>query len=91
MAVTIEATQCTCLLFEQERPPPLITQLPTRPRSDSQEDAPQSVIHVPAGFKDFKEGHSNQASPNNDRAGPGIHSPATPEASLIPVDKVCLA
>lgn len=62
----------------QDKPSRLNTELALRSRADSQDDAPQSVIHVPSGFKDFSAG--SRAT--------GLTSPATPEAAISPGPKV---
>ena len=59
-----------------------------RTRSDSQDEAPQSVIHVPAGFKDFREGQSSRTPSETDQAPLALQSPTTPEAAQSPNNKV---
>lgn len=71
----------------QERPQ-INTQLPMRMRSDSQDEAPQSVIHVPAGFKDFREGQSSRTPSETDQTPLALQSPTTPEAAQSPNNKV---
>jgi hypothetical protein len=73
----------------QERPQ-INTQLPPRTRSDSQDDAPQSVIHVPSGFKDFREGHSSGTPSETDQPPLALRSPTTPEAAQSPDNKVSI-
>jgi hypothetical protein len=75
------------LLVQQERPQ-INTQLPARARSDSQDDAPQSVIHVPSGFKDFREGQSSRTPSETDQPPLALRSPTTPEAAQSPNNKV---
>jgi hypothetical protein len=59
-----------------------------RTRSDSQDEAPQSVIHVPAGFKDFREGQSSRTPSETDQPPLALQSPTTPEAAQSPNNKV---
>ena len=59
-----------------------------RMRSDSQDEAPQSVIHVPAGFKDFREGQSSRTPSETDQPPLALQSPTTPEAAQSPNIKV---
>ena len=59
-----------------------------RMRSDSQDEAPQSVIHVPAGFKDFREGQSSRTPSETDQPPLALQSPTTPEAAQSPNNKV---
>jgi len=73
----------------QERPQ-INTQLPSRTRSDSQDDAPQSVIHVPSGFKDFREGQSSGTPSETDQPPLALRSPTTPEAAQSPNNKVSI-
>lgn len=61
-----------------------------RTRSDSQDEAPQSVIHVPAGFKDFREGQSSRTPSETDQAPLALQSPTTPEAAQSPNNKVSI-
>nr|POE79920.1 hypothetical protein CFP56_07986 [Quercus suber] len=61
------------------------TQLPLRFRSDSGEDAPQSVIHAPDGFKKFDDNKSTRLS---DRAANTVVSPNTPDALISPQERV---
>lgn len=63
------------------------TQLPSRFRSDSAKDEPQSVIHAPTSFKKFDDSKASQKS----EAGSSettVVSPATPEAVTSPSEKV---
>jgi hypothetical protein len=71
----------------QERPQ-IITQLPARTRSDSQDEAPQSVIHVPTGFKDFRDGQGSRALSETEMPPIALQSPTTPEAAQSPNHKV---
>lgn len=59
-----------------------------RMRSDSQDEAPQSVIHVPAGFKEFREGQSSRTPSETDQPPLALQSPTTPEAAQSPNNKV---
>jgi len=59
-------------------------------RSDSQDEAPQSVIHVPAGFKDFREGQSSRTPSETDQLPLALQSPTTPEAAQSPNNKVSI-
>ncbi|KAK4503738.1 hypothetical protein PRZ48_004653 [Zasmidium cellare] len=71
-------------------PPRLDTQLPQRVRSDSTDNEPQSVIHVPSGFQTFEEGSVTHQSPSEDRSESTarLASPTTPEAAVVhPLDK----
>jgi hypothetical protein len=61
-----------------------------RMRSDSQDEAPQSVIHVPAGFKDFREGQSSRTPSETDQPPLALQSPTTPEAAQSPNNKVSI-
>lgn len=61
-----------------------------RMRSDSQDEAPQSVIHVPAGFKDFREGQSSRTPSETDQPPLALQSPTTPEAAQSPNNRVSL-
>ncbi|KAJ4988879.1 hypothetical protein SVAN01_05686 [Stagonosporopsis vannaccii] len=77
----------------QTKPFKLDTSLPARKRSDSDE-APPSVIHVPADFKQFNRGNVSAASSSaNTSEGTAVVSPATPEANMVfeADDKVRLA
>jgi hypothetical protein len=65
----------------QDIPPRLDTQLLLRTRSDSTEDAPQSVIHVPEGFKSFDKAGRGQAREKRFDNAAGV-SPITPEAAV---------
>ena len=62
-----------------------------RMRSDSQDEAPQSVIHVPAGFKDFREGQSSRTPSETDQPPLALQAPTTPEAAQSPNNKVSLS
>ncbi|GIZ42883.1 hypothetical protein CKM354_000613100 [Cercospora kikuchii] len=73
----------------KDPPPKIVTSLPARLRSDSADNDPQSVIHIPTGFKDFEGGRQQYASPT-DVSGPTarVASPSTPEAAtMIPTQK----
>ncbi|KAF2839259.1 hypothetical protein M501DRAFT_933677 [Patellaria atrata CBS 101060] len=65
----------------------LDTSIPARSRADSDE-APQSVIHAPSGFKQFapqlKKGLSTSPT---DRMDNSVVSPVTPESNMIPDEK----
>ena len=74
--------------IKQGKPQKIITQLPANTRSNSQEDAPQSVIHVPTGFKDFREGQTTRALPDAEQPPIALQSPTTPEAAHSPSTKV---
>ncbi|KAJ4366158.1 hypothetical protein N0V83_007793 [Neocucurbitaria cava] len=64
--------------------PRLDTTVPVRTRADS-DDAPQSVIHAPAHFKQFNRTSMSAASSNvNTTDSPAVESPSTPEAHMIP-------
>jgi hypothetical protein len=65
----------------QDIPPRLNTQLLLRTRSDSTEDAPQSVIHVPEGFKSFDKAARGQVREKRFDNAAGV-SPVTPEAAV---------
>lgn len=62
-----------------------------RTRSDSQDEAPQSVIHVPAGFKDFREGQSSRTPSETDQTPLALQSPTTPEAAQSPNNQVSIS
>jgi hypothetical protein len=62
-------------------PPRIDTQLLLRTRSDSTEDAPQSVIHVPEGFKSFDKATRGQTREKRFDNAAGA-SPITPEAAV---------
>ncbi|KAK5130186.1 hypothetical protein LTR08_002395 [Meristemomyces frigidus] len=62
------------------------TQLPSRFRSDSTKDEPQSVIHVPTSFKSFDDTKSSFKSEAGSSEAT-IVSPTTPEAAASPRDK----
>ncbi|KAF3034958.1 hypothetical protein E8E11_000488 [Didymella keratinophila] len=67
----------------QSKPFKLDTSLPARKRSDSDE-APPSVIHVPADFKQFNRGSVSAASSSaNDSENTAVVSPVTPEANMV--------
>ncbi|KAK5171141.1 uncharacterized protein LTR77_004285 [Saxophila tyrrhenica] len=65
--------------------PRIDTQLPDSVRSPKDSDDPQSVIHVPSGFKNFEESNSRTESPT-DRSDNTVVSPTTPEAIPSPHD-----
>ncbi|KAF2033015.1 hypothetical protein EK21DRAFT_59536 [Setomelanomma holmii] len=66
------------------KPNKLNTSVPTRTRADS-DDAPQSVIHAPAHFKQFeRQGMSGASSSANTSDSTAVVSPSTPEANMIP-------
>lgn len=73
----------------QDRVARIDTQLPDSIRSPADNDDPQSVIHVPSEFKDFKTGRPSTASPT-DRSEDTVVSPSTPEPIESPfaADKV---
>ncbi|KAF2716279.1 hypothetical protein K431DRAFT_307923 [Polychaeton citri CBS 116435] len=62
-----------------ERVQKINTQLPARTRSDSADNDPQSVIHIPSGFKNLEGPRASGVSPP--RANLSIQSPSTPEAA----------
>ncbi|KAJ4338787.1 hypothetical protein N0V87_003702 [Didymella glomerata] len=67
----------------QSKPFKLDTSLPARKRSDSDE-APPSVIHVPADFKQFNRGSvSATSSSANNSENTAVVSPVTPEANMV--------
>ncbi|KAH5714176.1 hypothetical protein HBI20_153790 [Parastagonospora nodorum] len=67
-----------------EMPTRLDTTLPVRTRADS-DDAPQSVIHAPAHFKQFERvSMSGASSSANNSDNTAVVSPSTPEANMIP-------
>ncbi|KAF9691959.1 hypothetical protein EKO04_009980 [Ascochyta lentis] len=67
----------------QSKPFKLDTSLPARKRSDSDE-APPSVIHVPADFKQFsRESVSAASSSANTSENTAVVSPSTPEANMV--------
>ncbi|KAH7086213.1 hypothetical protein FB567DRAFT_527424 [Paraphoma chrysanthemicola] len=66
------------------KPNKLNTSVPARTRADSDE-APQSVIHAPAHFKQFEQQSMSGASSNaNASDSTAVVSPSTPEANMIP-------
>ncbi|SMR41542.1 unnamed protein product [Zymoseptoria tritici ST99CH_1A5] len=64
---------------KSENPPRLDTKLPARFRTD---DGPQSVIHVPSGFKKFDGGQQSTPSEKSEQTT-RLVSPTTPEASVL--------
>lgn len=82
--------ECEALFLQQQDiPHKLDTQLPPRHRSDSADDDPQSVIHVPSGFHNFKESAGTHESPVGLQQTARVASPSTPEAAVVgPSDKV---
>lgn len=65
-------------------PNKLNTAMPVRTRADS-DDAPQSVIHAPAHFKQFERSSVSAASSSaNNSENTAVVSPSTPEANMIP-------
>ncbi|KAK4626932.1 hypothetical protein CLAFUW4_04832 [Fulvia fulva] len=69
-------------------PHKLDTHLPPRHRSDSADNDPQSVIHAPSGFHDFKDGATTHESPVELQHTARVASPSTPEAAVVgPGDK----
>ncbi|UPX13192.1 uncharacterized protein EKO05_0003715 [Ascochyta rabiei] len=67
----------------QSKPFKLDTSLPARKRSDSDE-APPSVIHVPADFKQFaRQSVSAASSSANTSENTAVVSPSTPEANMV--------
>ncbi|KAF2767001.1 hypothetical protein EJ03DRAFT_276964 [Teratosphaeria nubilosa] len=65
-----------------DRPQKINTLLPTRERSDSTQEEPQSVIHAPSGFKEFEGEKPGQTSPTTVSESSGkatVVSPNTPE------------
>ncbi|KAL6705904.1 hypothetical protein ACN47E_006183 [Coniothyrium glycines] len=68
----------------QAKPHRLDTAMPPRTRADS-DDAPPSVIHAPASFKEFNR-MSVSAVPStmNITNNTAVVSPSTPEANMIP-------
>lgn len=64
------------------------TQMPSRPRTNSSDDAPNSVIHAPSGFKAFEGVQSEGMGTETEGSSNTAVSPATPEAALSPEDKV---
>ncbi|KAM3425660.1 hypothetical protein BST61_g7604 [Cercospora zeina] len=73
----------------KDPPPKIVTSLPARLRSDSADNDPQSVIHVPTGFKDFEGGQTQYTSPADaSESTARLASPSTPEAAtMIPTQK----
>ncbi|KAF2211642.1 hypothetical protein CERZMDRAFT_117803 [Cercospora zeae-maydis SCOH1-5] len=73
----------------KDPPPKILTSLPARLRSDSAENDPQSVIHIPTGFKDFEGGPTHYTSPTDvSESTARVASPSTPEAAtMIPPQK----
>lgn len=67
----------------QSQPHKLDTLLPVRTRADS-DDAPQSVIHAPAHFKQFTRASASVSSTAGTSETTAVHSPSTPEANIIP-------
>ncbi|GAB7366109.1 hypothetical protein MBLNU230_g7671t1 [Neophaeotheca triangularis] len=64
------------------------TQFPNRPRTDSSDDAPNSVIHAPSGFKTFEGAHDEPEKDSSaTESSNTVASPTTPEAALSPDDK----
>ncbi|KAL1612750.1 hypothetical protein SLS60_000979 [Paraconiothyrium brasiliense] len=72
----------------QAKPARLDTSLPVRLRADS-DDAPQSVIHAPTNFKTFNRSSVSVPSSNETASdNTAVVSPQTPEANMIPDEKV---
>jgi len=69
----------------QPKPHRLNTTVPVRTRADS-DDAPPSVIHAPASFKDFSRASISGASTANASDNTAVASPSTPEANMLPED-----
>lgn len=66
------------------KPKRLDTSVPARTRADS-DDAPQSVIHAPAHFKQFERmSMSGASSSANTSENTAVVSPSTPEANMVP-------
>ncbi|USW53748.1 hypothetical protein Slin15195_G070670 [Septoria linicola] len=77
------------LSAKSELPPKIVTSLPSRLRSDSADNDPQSVIHIPSGFKDFEGGRRSFSSPTDvSQTTARLASPSTPEAVIMtPAEK----
>ncbi|KAF2713825.1 hypothetical protein K504DRAFT_498618 [Pleomassaria siparia CBS 279.74] len=73
---------------QSKQPSRLNTHIPLRTRADS-DDAPQSVIHAPAHFKQFNRVTTSAASSNETMSDQTavVVSPQTPEANMLPEDK----
>lgn len=68
----------------QAKPYKLDTSVSVRTRANS-DDAPPSVIHAPAHFKQFNRASMSAASSNvNTSDSTAVESPSTPEANMIP-------
>lgn len=70
----------------QDKPHRLNTQITPRSRSGSPDDEPPSVIHVPAGFKEFQGDFDSPQSATRPKSS--LISPTTPEPALSPDAKV---
>ncbi|KAF7192887.1 hypothetical protein HII31_05801 [Pseudocercospora fuligena] len=68
----------------QDNPPKIVTALPSRLRSDSADNDPQSVIRIPSGFKDFEPGGAHTSPSDQSENTARVASPSTPEAVIIP-------
>ncbi|EME82854.1 uncharacterized protein MYCFIDRAFT_51447 [Pseudocercospora fijiensis CIRAD86] len=69
---------------KSDNPPKIVTALPSRLRSDSADNDPQSVIHIPSGFKDFESGRTHTSPSEQSENTARVASPSTPEAVVIP-------